>query len=160
MTKIFAQKLILGLTALHCAVVGAGFGERILYFGGGHAGHGCASTEHHEEVGNDQHVCADATEHSHDHHVGWLHFLPVALPVGSNHGNHHENGCEHVHLSGVDAATRSSRDVAIAAPAPAPWPPRRETLAPPPALFSRACDLVRASEQPPDPPLSTVSWRI
>ena len=162
MTKILAQKLILALTALHCAVVGAGFGERVLYFGGDHPQPACGDTEHrHESESHDhEHGCGNPAETDHHHHVALLHFLPFALPIGDEHGNHHESGCEHIHLNGVDAAAKNQRELVIAAPAPDPWPVRWERHEPRPVLLPRACEFVDAAERPPDRGIDTTRLLI
>lgn len=81
------KALLLALVACH-AYVGAGAGERVVYFGHDH--------------GADE-SCGHRHEHPHAPHA--LRFLPIFVPVGFEHRSDrpHDHDCGHAHLHGQEA---------------------------------------------------------
>jgi hypothetical protein len=171
-------KLLLTTLAVVQAWLGAGAGERVVYFGT-HAAHG-ASCRHAEPVNAPScahdHGADSACAHSRaagadlDHGRGlplvdgargevcglgaWLRYLPLAIPVDVRHHHDSNEGCAHAHVRGHDATAASGPHPAPR-PAVAALPSFLATLAAarPLAVFGDDLAALRAPARPPDPPL-------
>jgi hypothetical protein len=87
MTSFLRKALLIVIAGSH-ALIGAGAGDRVVYFGAAHREATCC--EHHEHE-----------------HRSWLHVLPLVLPAGPEHGRHHDHDCGHAHVQGHDATAAS-----------------------------------------------------
>ncbi len=145
------RKLLLATLAVAQFLIGAGSGDRVVYFGASHATHThCA----HDFPADDHAGRAHAHGHSHGILKRVLGYLPVVVPVDSRHQHDSHDECDHVHIRGHDSGAASGPVVVLrpdAAARPAFLSGAAFAVAAPGLCASVSADGPR-SRPPPAPP--------
>ena len=112
------RKALLATLVVVQFFVGAGAGERVVYFGAAHV--------RHEHCPHDDAAVSDAgRDHAHDHSSGFLKgilgYVPIIVPVDVRHGHDSHTACDHIHIWGHDSGAVTG-PVVVPRPAPAALP--------------------------------------